>query len=167
MGGNLTASGVNTMEISGSLPSGTQYALVHYGAAFNGALTNFIVTGASGTLSNSIVDQTLYLVIASTVRGPTNITWLGNTASNIWDSLDATNWLNGTALDYFVPGDNATFDATGAANPLVTINGSVSPATVTVNATTDYTFTGTGSIDGARLVPDQDQLGHAHHSHHQ
>ncbi len=145
--GNLTVTNVNTMEVAGTLPGGTKYALIHYGLAFNGGLTNFVVTGASGTLSNSTVDQTIYLVIASTVRGPTNIVWLGNAVSNIWDSLDATNWLNGAALDYFVPNDNATFNSVGAANPVVLVTGSVSPGSVVVN-TDGYTFTGTGSIDG-------------------
>ena len=47
-----------------------------------------------------------------------------------------------------MPGDNARFDNTGGANTNVNIVGSVGPGSVTVDSTSNYFFTGGGSIDG-------------------
>lgn len=143
---NLTVSGLNTIEINGASPAGA-YKLYQY-ESFNGNLSNFSLTGVTGSLSNSVANKALYLVITASVRGPTNVVWVGNAAGNIWDMVTTTNWLNNGALDFFVSGDNAWFNDAGAANPLVSIAGSVTPTSVTVDATASFTFTGNGLISG-------------------
>ena len=146
--GNLTMSGTNVIETGGAPQNGAVYQLIQYGT-FNGDLTNF--TTLSGTLSNNVVNKIIYLIAQSNNHPPTNVTWLGNSVANNWDTLTTTNWsINGTGpATNFVSGDNARFDNTGAVNPLVNIVGGVSPGSVTVDSTSDYTFTGTGSIIGA------------------
>ncbi|HXT12196.1 MAG TPA: autotransporter-associated beta strand repeat-containing protein [Candidatus Angelobacter sp.] len=147
--GSLTASGVNTMDVSGSVPPGTAYALVHYGT-FNGDVSNFAVTGATGVLSNSVTDKTIYLIVSSSLRANTNLTWVGNSTNNVWDTHNSTNWVDSgsSTPDFFLSGDNARFDDSAANNTNVTIPDFVSPASVVVDSTLNYVFTGDGSISG-------------------
>jgi len=149
--GDLNASGTNTLEIVGGGAPGSVHKLFQYGGNFNGTVGNFAVSGATGSLSNNAVAKTISLVIAATVRNPTNVTWVGNSIVNDWDVLNRTNWLNnGTGLlDFFVTGDTVLFNATGAANPIVNIPGNVSPGSLTVNAAGNYTFSGNGAIAGS------------------
>jgi fibronectin-binding autotransporter adhesin len=144
--GTLTVSGANTIEVNGATTSGA-YKLIQYGS-FVGDISNFTLSGATGSLSNSVANSAIYLVIAASLRSATNVVWVGNPVNNDWDTENTTNWLNDGALDFFVPGDNARFDNTGAANPLVNIVASVAPGSVTVDSTSDYTFTGDGVIGG-------------------
>lgn len=149
--GDLNVTGTNTIQITavGTLPSGTNYALIQYGGNFNGGLTNFVLSGAVGTLSNDAVNKIIYLTTQSTARGPTSTVWVGNPSNNNWDLGVTTNWLNGAALDIFVAGDSVRFNATGAANPTINVVGSVAPASMIVDSTANYAFTGAGSIDGS------------------
>jgi len=148
--GGLTLTGSNAIVIVGALASGGVYPLINYGGNLSGGIANLFVTGATGTLSNSPSAQTIYFVVLTSFRAPTNTTWLGNATANNWNTEAATNWLNnGTGLlDLFVPGDNNLFNNLGAKNPTVNIVGSVSPGSITVNTTSNYTFTGNGVIGG-------------------
>lgn len=149
--GDLNVSGVNTLEIAGGGAPGTVHTLIRYGGVFNGATANFHVTGASGLLSNNPTTKTLSLVIQSAIRNPGDVVWVGNAMVNDWDTVNRTNWLNaGTGqLDYFVTGDNARFNALGAAHPDVNLVGNNAPASVIVDAVADYTFGGSGAISGS------------------
>jgi len=149
---DLNVSGVNTLEVAGGGAPGTVHPLIRYGGSFNGTLANFTLSGASGTLSNNNTSaKGIYLIVASAIRSPTNVTWVGNSVVNDWDTVNRTNWINnGTlVLDYFVSGDAALFNAAGAANPNVNIPGNVSQASVTVGAATAYSFSGNGNITGS------------------
>lgn len=149
---DLNVSGVsNIVQITGGGPAGSVHPLFKYSGTFNGNLTNFVVSGATGVLTNdtSTTPKMIAFRVQATVRAATNVVWVGNAVANTWNTVGATNWLNGAALDYFVSGDNALFNSAGAANPNVNIAGSVAPGSLTVNATTSYTFDGLGSIDGA------------------
>jgi autotransporter-associated beta strand protein len=57
--------------------------------------------------------------------------------------------LNGGVPDWFVSLDSARFDNTGAANPTVNLVGALPISSVSVDAASDYTFSGTGHITGA------------------
>lgn len=146
--GDLDVTNVNNIQINGEVTGNTVYPLIQYGGNFNGSLANFSFTGATGSLSNNATTKTIYLVTAAPLRGPTNIVWVGNATNNVWDTTSSSNWLNNGNPDFFVPGDNARFDSTGAANPLVSIPGSVTPGSITVDTTSNYTFFGLGNIGG-------------------
>lgn len=148
VGGDLNISGVNTLEVVGGGAPGTVHVLIQYGGAFNGALANFTLVGASGVLTNDTVNKTIGFIVTSSVRSPASVQWVGNASFNDWDVINRTNWLNGVALDYFVTGDQVFFGAAGVANPNVNIIGNVAPASTTVGAAGNYTFGGTGSIAG-------------------
>lgn len=149
--GGLTLTGTNTVTIIGSLPSGGAYPLFGY-SSLTGDITNLAVTGATGTFLNNTTAKIIYFVAQTSIRTATNVTWLGNAVANNWDVENATNWLNkGTGLlDYFVPGDMTLFSNLGASNAVVNIPGSVTvtPGTITINTSSNYTFTGNGAIGG-------------------
>jgi autotransporter-associated beta strand protein len=145
--GTFTLNNSNTVEIAGSISGGSVYRLIQYGTLV-GDPTTLSLIGASGVLSNNAATKTIYLVSQSAIRGPTNITWVGNISANTWDLANHTNWLNNGSLDFFVTGDNVLFNSVGAANPNVNIVGNVGPSQVTVGAAANYTFSGSGSISG-------------------
>ena len=149
--GDLDVTNVNSIQIIGDVAANTVYPLIQYSGNFNGGITNFSFSGATGSLSNNATTKTIYLVTAAALRAPTNVVWLGNATINVWDTTASTNWLNtGTGnLDFFVPEDNARFDSTGAVNPLVNIPGTVTPASIIVDTTSNYTFLGVGTIGGS------------------
>ncbi len=146
--GDLNISGVNTLEIVGGGAPGSAHPLIKYGGSFNGTLANCSISGATGSLSNDASGKVIYLVIASSIRNPTSIVWVGNATVNDWDTVNRTNWSNTGVLDYFVSGDQVRFDATGAAHPDVNLVGNNAPATTTVDAVGNYTFAGGGAISG-------------------
>jgi autotransporter-associated beta strand protein len=149
--GDLNLSGVNTVEIVGGGAPGSVHTLIQYSGNFNGTLDNLALSGVNGVLSNNVSAKTIALIIQSAIRSPTDVVWVGNAVANDWDTVNRTNWLNtGTGLlDYFVAGDNARFDDTGAAHPNVNLVGNNAPASVVVDATANYMFTGGGAISGA------------------
>ncbi|HOB33327.1 MAG TPA: autotransporter-associated beta strand repeat-containing protein, partial [Verrucomicrobiota bacterium] len=131
--GDLNLSGVNTLLISAldaSISEGS-YTLFTYTGNLIGSVANLEVSGVSGDLVHDAVNKAIVLNTSS-VRGPTDLTWVGNAVNNVWDVLGATNWLNNGALDFFIPGDDVRFDDTGGANPVVDITDIVQPASVTV-----------------------------------
>lgn len=148
--GDLNANSLNYLEISGGF-NGNTYALIQYGGTFNGdVVNNFTVVGSPGILSNSVTAKTIYLISSNTNRSAGNVTWAGNSSANDWNITSATtNWLFSGQLAYFLNGDTALFDNTGAANSSVNLAVSVSPASTTVNSSASYSITGTGSIDGS------------------
>ncbi|HVM49818.1 MAG TPA: autotransporter-associated beta strand repeat-containing protein [Candidatus Acidoferrum sp.] len=152
--GDLNLNGIATVSINplnGTLPTPSTYVLIRYGGNISGDVTNFIVTGAAGSLSLDKGAKTISLVVQSALRGPTNVVWLGGLSGNSWDTAATSNWLNAgtSARDIFVNGDNVRFDGTGAANPVANVVGSVGPSALVVDTSSNYAFNGAGSIDGS------------------
>lgn len=144
--GALNVSGRNFIRVNlldGPLANGL-YPLIKYGS-FAGSLTNFVLINANGVLTNPPGEIAIYV---NSVRLPGNLKWVGNGVNNTWDDGLTTNWLNGASPDAFHFFDTVLFDDSGSANPPVNLAGSLTPASLTVNATQDYTFSGTGKISG-------------------
>ena len=85
---------------------------------------------------------------------PANLVWAGGLNGNAWDVNATKNWLDtGTGTrGLFSNLDNVTFTDAGAANKAITLNGALQPGSVTLtmtNASSAYSFTGTGSITGS------------------
>ena len=147
--GDLDISGTNLVSVSGSLPSGATYKLISYTGNFNGGITNFALAGAIGVLTNDVVGKTISLITLATVRGPASTVWLGNPLNTNWDTSISTNWLNAGKPDFFIPGDSVTFTDLGASNGPINLVGSLYPAAVTINSTSNYVFAGNGAIAGS------------------
>ncbi len=144
--GNLSFHGTNSLSISGVTTAGV-YTLFTYTGSLVGGVSNLVVAGLPGVpfyLTNT--SGAVQLVIKTT-RAPASVTWRGN--GNLWDVATSSNWLNGAAADWFVPGDQVRFDNAGTANSTVTLSGTLTPASVLVDTTGSYTFAGGGLIAGA------------------
>ena len=61
----------------------------------------------------------------------------------------SSNWFNGGLRDIFVARDTVRFDSTGAAKPAVTLVSSLPVSGVVVDAASNYSFSGSGSISGS------------------
>ncbi|HEX8911907.1 MAG TPA: autotransporter-associated beta strand repeat-containing protein, partial [Humisphaera sp.] len=145
------AGGTIQPVFSGPVAAGNVYTLVTSGGLSAGTLPTVdpVVTGNSrlgfavGTSGNNLT-----LTVSGTAKA---LKWTGGTDAT-WNTNASQNWQDAAPNDEkFFTADTVTFDAAGASAPTVTLAGSLAPGSTTVNATTDYTFTGTGSIVGGSL----------------
>jgi len=133
-----------------------------------GSSWNNVSTGTGGTTANYTTPTTALIdsgnkyrciinvacdsssitsgVATLSVTLPNNLTWVGGGA-NLWDTTTA-NWTGDATV--FANNDNVTFNNSGSAAPAVDLVGIISPNTITVNASQNYTIgtTTTGSIGG-------------------
>lgn len=147
--GNLVLTGkVNLFvkALSGTPAPGT-YTLLTYTGTLTGSLSNLAVTAPAGVPYTLAAGGGALTLTVPVTPPPGAVVWRGSGAA--WDLAASQNWLRGGTADVFVAGDAVTFDATGAAAPTVTLVTVLPVASVTVNAATDYTFGGTGSLSGA------------------
>jgi autotransporter-associated beta strand protein len=90
-------------------------------------------------------------ICVTTLAAPQAVTWRGDGVSNNWDTV-TTDWLNGTNLLAFQAGDTVTFDDAGSNSPAVNVSGAIAPAVMNVNAAQNYTFSGTGALNGSMTL---------------
>ena len=100
---------------------------------------------ASG-FPNSLTGSVSVLVTPSNVAP--NLVWRGDGTVNNWDNTTTTNWINGANIVKFYPGDNVTFNDTGSNSPAINLVGTLLPSSMIVTAAQNYTFGGTGLLDG-------------------
>jgi autotransporter-associated beta strand protein len=148
-GGILNLSGVNTIKINplaGSLLQGT-YHLIQCASVGSGDTNNFQLAGSPGAGLQAAISVTAAGVdLIVTRSGGADRLWVGDGSANLWD-LTSTNWLDNGFLDTFTNGNFVTFDDSST-NQIVNLTGALSPAAVTVDATTNYIFQGAGKISG-------------------
>ena len=131
-----------------------------------GAGTYSLIEGASSstatsvTLTNNVpanTRQTIALLTAAPGSNPSYIRLAvtGTAASLLWRGTNGVswdtstfNWANGSAADLYFNLDTVTFDNTGANAAGVTLGTVLTPAAITVNATQNYAFGGTGALAG-------------------
>lgn len=77
------------------------------------------------------------------------LTWRGNGTDNNWDVMTTADWFNGTSLATFTNTDFVMFDNSGSNNLPLNLVGDLAPNFMTVNATQDYVFAGTGKLTGS------------------
>lgn len=145
LGGNLSLN----LGLLGGLSTGT-YTLLQTsgGGTISGSTAgwavNFGARGAPPTLSQTAT--ALKLTVSSTNGAP--LVWKGTVDGN-WNINTTANFLNtlNNQQDKFFQLDTVRFDDT-ATNYAVALTGALAPTAVVVDNTTDYTFSGTGSIAG-------------------
>jgi fibronectin-binding autotransporter adhesin len=148
--GNLTLSGTTTIAVNalnGSLAPGT-YTLLTYGGTLSGSASNFSVSVPDGTPYNLAIGSGALTLTIPTTRAASSITWAGGQNGNVWDIANTTNWLRSGSSDVFVSGDQVTFNDSGAANATVSLSTVLPVASLTVDSTANYTFSGDGAIAG-------------------
>jgi len=105
-------------------------------------------TVASGRYAQLTIGSGAHQVTAQNIRR-----WKGDGLVNVWDVNTNANWLTTLALPAtFLQNAVVSFDDTGLNSPAVLLIGSLSPAMVTVNASQNYTFAGSGSLNGAMTL---------------
>ncbi len=142
----LTVSGINPIRVNlldGPLLNGT-YRLFQC-SSLVGSITNFTLINANGVLTNPPGEID---ILVNNIRTPGNLQWTGDGVNNTWDTGTTTNWLNGASPDVFYFFDSPIFDDTGSTNPAINLVGTNTPASVTFNATKNYTLSGSGRISG-------------------
>lgn len=112
-----------------------------------------IITGsglAAGTIAEiKPAGGNLNLVVSAYT--PKSLVWTGNDPllPGVWDRQNSTNWLAGGNPSTFNIYDSVTFNATGSAQPTVSLADTMVPSSVTVDTSANnYTFTGAGQIAG-------------------
>lgn len=150
--GNFSAAGVNTFALgaylNGFIPNGT-YKLIKFSGALTGDASNFAVSGftigARGVQGGYIVTNNGSIDLVVTGTPPANLVWQGDGAANLWDVQVSSNWLNGAVLDTYYNFDAVVLDDSST-NPVITIAATVTPGSVTVNATNNnYVITDTSA----------------------
>ncbi len=136
--GGVNFTGATSLEFNGSLFTGNTYDVVVYGAGGVANLSNLSTT-FRGVLNNDAINSKVTFTAGSQLR-----TW--NTTSGTWQTGGSGGqWLQGDKK-YF-NGDAVVFGNPASAS-VVTLDGNLLPADVTVNNTNGYTFSGSGSIQG-------------------
>jgi autotransporter-associated beta strand protein len=139
----VTFSGATTVTFDSPGTASTIYDVLSYG---NGTVTNpgNLSVAWRGTLTNDTGSKKFYFTTGSTAAR----TW--SAASGTWDVYSSANFSEGD--NKFISGDTVTFNEPASAST-VTLSGRLSPASVTVNNTSNaYTFTGadgTADITGS------------------
>ncbi len=149
--GNLTATGVNTFSlgsyVDGYIPNGT-YKLIKFNGALTGDASNFAVSGFTvglrGSQGGYIVTNIGSIDLVVTGTPPANLVWKGDGSANNWDIQTTTNWLNGVTPDAFFNFDAVTLNDSST-NFLINISATVTPGSLTVNSTNNYSFTDTSA----------------------
>jgi autotransporter-associated beta strand protein len=146
--GNLALSGTVSLvvnPVNGTLAAGT-YTLATYTGTLTGSVSNLNVIAPAGTPYTLAAGSGAITMTIKAIRPAATVSWRGSGAA--WDIANSQNWLRAGSPDVFVSGDTVGFDVGGAASPTVTISTIVPVAGISVSANTDYTFAGTGAIDG-------------------
>jgi len=149
--GGVAFSGTPTVTVSGSLPLGS-YPLIAWTGTLSGTAPIAVTLPPHVTGNLSVSGSMLYLNITGTTQ-PLRWALAGN---GVWDVNATQNWKDtaGAATAYQESGslgDSVLLDDTYVNAPTtITLNGAVSPQSLTVNNSAyDYTVSGGGSIAGA------------------
>jgi fibronectin-binding autotransporter adhesin len=151
--GNVVLTVTPQVEVDGTAISAGTYPLIHYGGSLSGTWPTvpILPTSTSGYVSNSVANQTLYLVVTSS---PVTAGLVWKTGTGPWD-FTTKDWTVFNVTTNYMDGDGVTFDdtASGASPFTVTLNTTVAPGSISVNnTTTSYVIAGTGSIGGGSTV---------------
>lgn len=126
-----------------------KYVVGTISGELTGSLDNIVLEGLDGVKKSLYVEDGKLVLEIVDMRDAALVSWTGSEA--IWDLGESESFAikeDGSAT-VFVSGDDVIFDD-DAAVKTVNIQGSVIPASVTVNNSgAAYTFQGEGAIDGA------------------
>jgi autotransporter-associated beta strand protein len=156
LGSGSIASGT-MMTFGGTPVGGNDYRLI--GGSIGGInLANFslqTIPGFALSLSTSVDSGWIDLVVVST--GPASLTWNNAGGNNQWDIATTANWNSGSSNANYSDGSLVTFNDSNPSNTTanynVSLNTTVSPASVTVNNSNgNYVISGTGRIAGTTAL---------------
>jgi len=141
---------LNLTVLNGSFALG-DYPLIKASSVTAGTLGTVVLPG--GAMGNLTSDSTTIYLHVTTATPALQYYWGGG--NGVWDIGTTANWNNdgsGSKVVNYANTYPAVFDdtASGTGPFTVTLNTTVNPGLVTVNATTNgYTISGSGAISGA------------------
>ena len=86
--------------------------------------------------------------------GARSLVWVGGANTNAWDRFSTTNWFDGVNLTNFADFDRVTFDNTST-NLTANLFVALTPASVTVDSTNNYTIGGLAKLTDATILTKQ------------
>ena len=138
---------VNFSFMNGAPLTGVPYTLIQCASPISGTVTGAFTN--SLTRYNPVFSQVGNSVVVTFSGSSSNLVWTGTDplVSSTWDVGTSTNWSNGSGGDVFEQFDAVSFDNTSV-NTTVSLNATVTPQSIIIDSTNNYTITGTGSIAG-------------------
>jgi len=127
---------LNTITFAGAPVSDAPFTVLTYFGSFSGNETNLTLAGGMASYRNASISTAIGGIITATVDIDQK-TWTGAAGSN-WDVNVSDNWSGAKDQRYFQM-DSVTFGETGAGS--VALTGILTPASVTIEGGSDYTFT--------------------------
>ncbi len=154
--GNVDFTTTPALTVSGTSIAVGIYPLIKYTGSVSGtAPTTATLPGyvSSGYITNISSTKTIALVVTGSSYNPALYWGVGN---GQWDINTSLNWNQFSSPVKYTEGSAVVFDdtASGSSPITVTLNTTVNPFSVTVNNTTNksFTITGTGGIAGSAAM---------------
>lgn len=158
-----------------SLGSGLNYQWYRNGTALtdgghiSGSLTPTLIVSPATAADAASAAAGYYVIVANrcgsgvvsitnalTLDAAASLLWYGDGASNFWDIATSTNWNYSNTLGVntavFNYGDNVTFDDSSPIPTVNLTNADLSPTSITINGTQNYTFNGGTLVGGGSLL---------------
>ena len=101
-----------------------------------------------GQIRNAMKLMNTGSAIQLVVTAGDSLIWQGDGSANKWDITTTPNWLDGVTPSVFYQLDAVNF-TDASANPTVALTGALGASSITVNSSSNYVFTGSGSLVGA------------------
>ncbi len=147
---NVAGSTALTLNFLDGSPATGAYTLIQYGT-FSGDVTQ-IYPPSNPRYTLVVTNNTATKAVELLVSGvPADLVWVGDGFFNGWDNAGSyQNWTNPAIAspDFFYDGDVVTFNDSGSNSPAIYLATVNAPGSVTVNASQDYDFSGSGGIGG-------------------
>ena len=144
----LTSGKIIQNFLNGVPAAGLTYTVLNSTGGFSGSASNLSVDlpgrGADATPFTSGNNLQFTTPAGGVVTA--DLVWAGN-VSGAWDVETTQNWTNQGNPDRFFNFDDVTFNES-AANKTVTVAGIVTPSSIEIVNTSDYSFSGAGAITG-------------------
>ncbi len=141
---NTISKGIINLNVqNGSLPAGN-YVLIKCKGNVTGVLNKIKINGVPSYLSYSFVNIDGNVTLK--VSPPAYLIWKGNVDTK-WDNGKTSNWILNDEMKAFSSNDSVLFNDETTIKSIY-ISESVSPASMLIETASNYSFSGTGSIDG-------------------
>ena len=157
VGGTVTLSDdtfVHLNYVDGLLGEGVYTVMTYAAKAGPGSFQLDGLAYNNVTLDDSSSTQLLVVVGAGGAQlGAANLVWLGDDATNRWDTAGARNWkVTGSQRFAFHTDDAVTFDGTGSCAPAIDVVGDVRPSSLLVTGAQTYVLVGSGRLTGTNAL---------------
>ena len=125
-----------------------QFPIIKYTTRTGGG--NFVLGSLPGGIVAQIVTNTPNKSIDLQVTSSPITTWKGKLTNNLWDTT-TTNWTYSGSPVLYTDGSAVLFDNTALTN-IVNLTTALSPSSTLVNSSSNYIFSGAGSLASGDLT---------------